>query len=132
MFPTLGQLLSLTAPIPNTTIQFKIGFEKFEVPMFAETHLQQEREISSLLKRLPSEKLVVVYDFVSFLVSRESDQMIMEQEAEVVRLEDSLQVGSRNDTEYLLSSPAMRERLLAETKPSELIPFEAVREKLGI
>jgi hypothetical protein len=38
----------------------------------------------------------------------------------------------RNDTEYLLSSEKMRERLLAARESSEGIPFEVVREELGI
>ena len=45
---------------------------------------------------------------------------------------DEIEVG-RNDTEYLLSSPAMRERLLsARDNNEDLIPFEVVRERIGL
>lgn len=38
----------------------------------------------------------------------------------------------RNDTEYLLGSPAMRDRLLASMKSEDHMPWEAVRDALGI
>jgi len=40
--------------------------------------------------------------------------------------------GERDDTEYLLSSTKMKERLLAALYSSEGIPFEVVLEELGI
>jgi hypothetical protein len=40
--------------------------------------------------------------------------------------------GEYDETDYLLSSNKMRERLLAARDSSEGIPVEAVREKLGI
>lgn len=38
----------------------------------------------------------------------------------------------RNDTEYLLSSPAMRERLLAAMKSTERRSWEEVKDALGL
>jgi len=38
----------------------------------------------------------------------------------------------RNDTEYLLGSPAMRERLLASMKSEDRMPWEAVQDALGL
>ena len=38
----------------------------------------------------------------------------------------------RGDTEYLLGSPAMRERLMASMKSEDHVPWEAVRDALGI
>jgi hypothetical protein len=40
--------------------------------------------------------------------------------------------GEYDETDYLLSSNKMRERLLAARESDEGIPIEAVREKLGI
>jgi hypothetical protein len=41
-------------------------------------------------------------------------------------------ISSELETAYLLSSPAMRDRLLKARDSKEDIPFEVVREKLGI
>ena len=50
----------------------------------------------------------------------------------VYRLVEEFVEGERDDTEYLLSSETMKERLLASRESEEGIPLEAVREKLGI
>lgn len=51
----------------------------------------------------------------------------------IYRLVEAL-VGEQplNETDYLLSSDTMKARLLAARESSEGIPFEVVREKLGI
>lgn len=51
----------------------------------------------------------------------------------IYRLVEAL-VGEHplNETDYLLSSDTMKARLLAARESSEGIPFEVVREKLGI
>ena len=47
---------------------------------------------------------------------------------------DAQQVGERNDTEYLMSSPAMHRELLESmaTPPDQLIPLHEVLARLGI
>ncbi len=42
------------------------------------------------------------------------------------------EIQSERETAYLLKSPAMRKRLLKAQHRDEGIPFEVVREKLGI
>ena len=42
------------------------------------------------------------------------------------------EIVSEKETAHLLKSPAMRQRLLAALERQEGIPFEIVREKLGI
>jgi PHD/YefM family antitoxin component YafN of YafNO toxin-antitoxin module len=42
------------------------------------------------------------------------------------------EIVSEQETAYLLKSPAMRQRLLSALGRQEGIPFEVVREKLGI
>ncbi len=42
------------------------------------------------------------------------------------------EIQSERETAYLLKSPAMKKRLLKAKHRSEGIPFEVVREKLGI
>lgn len=48
------------------------------------------------------------------------------------RLVEELIDEHQDETEYLLSSNTMKERLLAARESNEGIPIEAVREKLGI
>lgn len=50
----------------------------------------------------------------------------------IFRLVEELVGERQNETEYLLSSNKMKERLLAARESDEGIPYEAVREKLGI
>ncbi|MBF0590966.1 MAG: prevent-host-death protein [Nitrospirae bacterium] len=42
------------------------------------------------------------------------------------------EIKSEKETAYLLKSKAMRERLMEAKERSEDIPFEVVREKLGV
>lgn len=50
----------------------------------------------------------------------------------VYRLVEELLDGERDDTEYLLRSNKMKERLISARDSGEGIPFEAIREELGI
>jgi hypothetical protein len=50
----------------------------------------------------------------------------------IYRLVEELIQGEQDETEYLLSSNKMKDRLQAARESSEAIPFEVVREKLGI
>ena len=50
----------------------------------------------------------------------------------IYRLVEELIGEQQDETEYLLSSKKMKERLLAARESGEGIPIEAVREKLGI
>lgn len=50
----------------------------------------------------------------------------------VYRLVEELVDVERDETEYLLSSAKMKERLLAARDSDEGIPLEVVREELGI
>lgn len=50
----------------------------------------------------------------------------------IYRLVEELVGEQQDETEYLLSSNKMKERLLAARESDEGIPIEAVREKLGI
>lgn len=50
----------------------------------------------------------------------------------VYRLVEELIEGEIDETEYLLSSHTMKERLLAARESDEGVPIEVVREELGI
>jgi hypothetical protein len=50
----------------------------------------------------------------------------------IYRLVEELIQGEQDETEYLLSSNKMKDRLQAARESSEAIPFESAREKLGI
>lgn len=50
----------------------------------------------------------------------------------IYHLVEELIDGTSDETTYLLSSDKMRERLLAARESDEGIPYEVVREKLGI
>ncbi len=50
----------------------------------------------------------------------------------IYRLVEELVDEQPDETEYLLSSQKMKERLLAARASDDGIPLEAVREKLGI
>lgn len=50
----------------------------------------------------------------------------------IYRLVAELMGEQQDETEYLLSSNKMKERLLAARESDEGIPIEVVREKLGI
>lgn len=50
----------------------------------------------------------------------------------IYRLVEEFIEGEQDETEYLLSSNKMKERLLAVRESGDGIPFEVVREELGI
>lgn len=50
----------------------------------------------------------------------------------VYRLVEEFVESQVDETEYLLSSETMKERLLAARDSDEGIPFEVVREELGV
>lgn len=63
-------------------------------------------------------------------------QYIIDQQGEqtgvIVPIEVWNKIISERETEYLLSSPTMKKRLIDAIDRNEGIPFEAVREKLNI
>jgi len=77
--------------------------------MTAEQNVQELNRLHQWIDKLPPRQVNLVYRLVEELI--ESDQ---------------------DETEYLLSSKVMKDRLLIARESSESIPFEAVREKLGI
>ncbi len=50
----------------------------------------------------------------------------------VYRLVEELVEGEMDETEYLLGSPSMKERLLAARDSDEGVSIEVIREELGI
>ena len=73
-----------------------------------------------------------VWERIASLVAEkfpESDDDMAE-----IRALDAEQVGERNDTEYLMSSPAMHRELLESmaTPPEQFIPMHEVLARLGI
>lgn len=60
------------------------------------------------------------------------DQLPPRQFSLVYQLVEELVESDQDETEYLLSSSTMKERLLAAKQSREGIPIEVVREKLGI
>jgi hypothetical protein len=77
--------------------------------MTAEQNVQELNRLHQWIDKLPPRQVNLVYRLVEELI--ESDQ---------------------DETEYLLSSKVMKDRLLIARESSESVPFEAVREKLGI
>lgn len=55
-----------------------------------------------------------------------------EQTAAIVPIEMWREISSERETAYLLSSPAMRERLLAAMKRTDGIPLDEAFAKLGL
>lgn len=77
--------------------------------MSSEAMVQERNQLHRWIDQLPPKRLDLVYRLVEELVE-----------------------DTRDDTEYLLRSAKMRERLLLARESDEAIPVEAVREKLGI
>lgn len=77
--------------------------------MTTQVNPQERSRLHQWIDRLPPRHLDLVYRLVEELVEEEQDE-----------------------TEYLLSSDKMRERLLAARESDEGIPVEVVREKLGV
>jgi hypothetical protein len=77
--------------------------------MTAEQNVQELNRLHQWIDKLPPRQVNLVYRLVEELI--ESDQ---------------------DETEYLLSSKVMKDRLLIARESSESVPFEAVREELGI
>ena len=69
----------------------------------------ERAKLHNWIDNLPPRQLELIYNLVEELVGDEQDE-----------------------TEYLLSSNKMKERLLAARESEEGISIEAVREKLGI
>ena len=69
----------------------------------------ERTQLHNWIDHLPPRQLELIYLLVEELVGEQQDE-----------------------TEYLLSSNKMKERLLAARESDEGIPIEAVREKLGI
>jgi hypothetical protein len=77
--------------------------------MSIQMDLQERTQLHQWIDKLPPRQLNLIYLLVEELIETEQDE-----------------------TEYLLSSNKMRERLLAARESGESIPYEVVREKLGI
>ena len=69
----------------------------------------ERAQLHTWIDNLPPRQLELIYRLVEELVGKQQDE-----------------------TEYLLSSNKMKERLLAARESDEGIPIETVREKLGI
>ena len=99
--------------------------------MIATITLNPKQQLHQLVDRLSDEKILSLYHFAAYLAQLD-DRRIMEEEAAIVAAEDTAQVNERDDTAYLMASSVMRERLLTRAPKENLVPFEAVREQLGI
>ena len=77
--------------------------------MSTQTITKERTQLHNWIENLPPHQLDLIYRLV--------EELIGEQQAE---------------TEYLLSSDKMKERLLAARESDQGIPYEAVSEKLGI
>ena len=77
--------------------------------MTAETSLKERTRLHNWIDELPPRRFELVYRLVEELIEGEMDE-----------------------TEYLLSSSVMKERLLAARDSKEGLPIEVVREELGI
>lgn len=77
--------------------------------MSTQTSTKERTQLHNWIDKLPPHQLDLIYLLVEELVGDEQDE-----------------------TEYLLSSKKMKERLLTARESDEGIPIEAVREKLGI
>lgn len=64
---------------------------------------------------------------IQFLVNEDGEQT-----AAVVPIEIWREISSERETAYLLSSPAMKERLLAAINSTNDIPFDEAMAKLGL
>ncbi|VAW42897.1 hypothetical protein MNBD_CHLOROFLEXI01-2197 [hydrothermal vent metagenome] len=77
--------------------------------MSTQTITKDRTQLHNWIDNLPPRQLDLIYQLVEELVGEQQDE-----------------------TEYLLSSNKMKERLLAARESGEGIPIGAVREKLGI
>ena len=77
--------------------------------MSTQTITKERTQLHNWINNLPPYQLNLIYRLVEELVEEQQDE-----------------------TEYLLSSNKMKERLLTARESGEGIPIEAVREKLGI
>jgi hypothetical protein len=77
--------------------------------MTAETSLKERTRLHNWIDELPPRRFELVYRLVEELIEGELDE-----------------------TDYLLSSNAMKERLLAARDSDEGLPLEVIREELGI
>lgn len=77
--------------------------------MTAETNLKERTRLHNWIDELPPRRFELVYRLVEELIEGEMDE-----------------------TDYLLSSRAMKERLLTARDSDEGLPIEVVREELGI
>ena len=77
--------------------------------MSTQTITKERTQLHNWIENLPPHQLDLIYRLVEELIGEQQDE-----------------------TEYLLSSDKMKERLLAARESDQGIPYEAVSEKLGI
>ena len=77
--------------------------------MTVQVNVQDRTQLERWIDKLSPPQFNIIYDFVKDLIEDEQDE-----------------------TEYLLSSNKMRERILAARESDQGISIEVVREKLGI
>lgn len=77
--------------------------------MTMQTKSQELTQLHHWIEKLPPRQFALIYHLVEEFIQSEYDE-----------------------TTYLLSSDKMKERLLAARESDEGIPYEVVREKLGI
>jgi hypothetical protein len=77
--------------------------------MAAQVSSKERTRLHQWIDKLPPRQLTLIYHLVEELIENKQDE-----------------------TEYLLSSNKMKERLLAARESGEGIPVEVVREELGI
>lgn len=77
--------------------------------MSTQTLTKERTQLHHWIDNLPSYQLDLIYRLVEELIEKQQDE-----------------------TDYLLSSNKMKERLLAARKSDEGVSIEVVREKLGI
>ncbi len=77
--------------------------------MSTQTIIQERAQLHHWIDNLPHRQLDLIYRLVEELVAEPQDE-----------------------TEYLLSSDKMKKRLLAARESNEGVPYEVVREELGI
>jgi hypothetical protein len=77
--------------------------------MSTQTITKERTQLHNWIENLPPHQLDLIYRLVEELIGEQQDE-----------------------TEYLLSSNKMKERLLAARESDQGIPYEVVSEKLGI
>ena len=68
------------------------------------------------------------YEWLS-IIAKQREMTVSQIIEEMIR---DASARAEKETQYLLSQPKMRERLLKSMQSTEGIPYEVVREKLGI